>query len=195
MARSEVTAALARYEAALHTLGAPVVANLRPGISSTEIRELESRFGVELPDEVRTIWEWHNGVEGARGAKVTDAARKLVPHRAFGDLAWSLEFAHEFFSTVTAANPTSEYAGRQFVSLLIDNVGFVVNLTPGQSPLTYMNDPMSWAMSDYPSMPIADRIDWWTWAVETYAWSLTDVGEWNVDADRYPQGQNRNVLL
>lgn len=195
MSRSEVTAALERYSAALVRLNAPVVANLRPAISSADVRELENRFGVELPDEVRAIWEWHDGVEGARRAKPTDSARRLVPHGTFGDLAWSLEFAHEFFSIVTSANPSSEYAGRQFVSLLIGNVGVVVNLTPGELPLTYLNDPMSWSMSDYPSSPVADRIDWWTWAVETGVWSLTEAGEWSVDADRYPQGRDRNVLL
>ncbi len=195
MSRSEVRAALGRYELALRTMGAPVVANLRPAISLNEVRELEGRFSVELPDEVRAIWEWHNGVEGVRGTNSADAARRLVPHRVFGDLAWSLEFADEFFSIVASANPTSEYAARRFVSLLIDNVGFVVNLTPGEPPLTYLNDPMSSAMSDYPSMPIADRIDWWTWAVETGAWSLTEAGDWTLDFDRYPQGQNRNVLL
>jgi hypothetical protein len=195
MSRSVVQAALRRYEVALRSLGAPVVANLRPGISSAEVRKLEDRFGVELPDEVRAVWEWHNGVEGARDANSGDAARMLVPNRAFGDLAWSFEFADEFFSIVASANPTSEYAGRRFVSLLIDNVGFVVNLTPGEPPLTYMNDPMSWAMADYPSMPIADRIDWWTWAVEVGTWSLTATGDWRVDTERYPQGQDRNSLL
>lgn len=135
------------------------------------------------------------GVEGARGAKATDAARRLVPHGTFGDLAWSLEFAHQFFSIVASANPSSEYAGRQFVSLLIENVGVVVDLTPGELPLTYLNDPMSWAMSDYPSLSVADRIDWWTWAVETGVWSLTKTGEWSVDAERYPQGRDGSVLL
>ncbi|MFF1633500.1 hypothetical protein [Leifsonia sp. NPDC058248] len=179
----------------MRALGAPVMVNLRPAISSAEIRQLESHFGVELPDGVRAIWEWHNGVDGARGANAANAARMLVPHLAFGDLAWSLEFADEFFSIVASANPTSDYAGRRFVSLLIGNVGLVVNLTPGEPDLTYLNDPMSSAMSDYPSMPIADRIDWWTWAIETGAWSLTEEGDWTVNLDLYPQGQNRNVLL
>lgn len=174
---------------------APVVSNLRTGISSTEVGELESRFGVELPAEVRAVWEWHNGVEDARGANGADAARMLVPYRAFGDLASSLEFAEEFFSTVAVTNPTSEYAGRRFVSLLIENVGVVVNLSPGEPPRTYVNDPMSWAMADYPALSIADRINWWTWAIETGAWSLIDTGDWKIDADRYPRGQFRNVLL
>ena len=195
MTRKAVTAALQRYEAALRAVGAPVVANLRPGISSTEIRGLEIRFGLVLPDDVRAVWEWHDGVEGARGANSADATRMLVPHRSFGNLAWSLEFAHTFITTITDTNPGSDYAGRAFVSLLIDNVGLLINLTRGEAPLTYVNDPMSWALSDYPAMPIAERIDWWTWAVTTGVWTVAESGGWHVDIDRYPRGRSRNALL
>ncbi|MDQ1575901.1 MAG: hypothetical protein QOH55_1051 [Microbacteriaceae bacterium] len=194
MTSGEVTAALVRYESALRRLGAPVVANLSPGISAAEVRELEVQYGVELSDEVRAVWAWHNGVEGARGAKAIEADRMLVPHRAFGDLAWSLEFAQDFMAITTDANPASEFTDKVFVSLLMDNVGFVVNLTPGEPTLTYLNDPMSWSLSDYPSMPIAERIDWWTWAVENGAWQVDQSGSWKIDFDRYPQGENRNAF-
>lgn len=118
----------------------------------------------------------------------------LTPYRPFGDLAWSLEFAHQFIAITADANPMSEYANRVFVSLLIDNVGFVINLTPGEPALTFMNDPMSRTMSDYPSMPIAERVDWWTWALETMVWSIDENSKWHVEVARYPEGENRNVL-
>lgn len=195
MTDTEVTAALNRYESVLRRFGAPVVANLRPGISAAEVRELELRYGVELPDEVRAVWEWHDGVAGVRAASGNDATRLLVPHAKFGDLSWSLEFAHEFATTIATNNPSSDYSGRAFVSLLIGNVGLMINLTPGERPHTYMNDPMSWSLADYPSMPVAERVEWWVWALENGVWQLDDKREWRVDFGRYPQGENRNVLL
>jgi hypothetical protein len=190
MSGSEVTSALERYEDELRRIGAPVVLNLRPGISDVAIRELEERFGVELPDEARSVWRWHNGVEsGSWGAD-----RMLVPRRAFGDLESSLAFAREFVRVAAESNPASEYAHRVFVSLLIDNVGFMINITPGEPSLTYMNDPMSWSLADYPALPIADRIEWWTRAIQSGAWRIDERGEWILDFDRYPQGHNRNVL-
>lgn len=194
MSASEVTEALGRYENLLRRLGVPVVANLRPGISPADVRKLEAQYGLELPDEARAVWEWHNGVEEARGSYTNDARRMLTPYRAFGDLAWSLEFTHQFTTITAETNPTSEYASRVFVSLLIDNVGFFINVTPGEPVLTYMNDPMSWMMSDYPSMPIAERVDWWTWALETGVWSIDENATWQVDMARYPDGDNGNVL-
>lgn len=195
MTAAEVTEALNRYESALRRLGAPVISQLGPGVSDAEIAELEMRYGAELPDEVRAVWRWHDGTAGARTANGGDPKRALVPHGVFGDLAWSLEFAHEFMTITTDANPASEYAGRTFVSLLIDNVGFVINLTAGEPPLTYLNDPMSWTMSDYSVMPVAERIQWWTTALETRAWTVSPNGEWVVDFDRYPQDQHRNAFL
>jgi hypothetical protein len=192
---NDVTAALERYESALRSLGAPVVANLRPGISPGELLELEAQYGVELPDEARAVWQWHDGVEGARESDGGDPLRYLTPNCEFGDLGWSLEFAHEFIGIVEAANPTSEFAGRKFVSLLINNVGYVINLTPKEPTLTYINDPMSWSLTDFPAMPIADRVDWWTWALKTGAWQVDEAGRWRANFDRYPQGDLRHVLL
>ncbi|WP_308468734.1 SMI1/KNR4 family protein [Rathayibacter soli] len=195
MAANDVTVALERYEAALRNLGAPVVANLRPGISPREALELEAQYDVKLPDEARAVWEWHNGVDGARGSYGGDPLRYLTPPCAFGDLGWSLEFAHEFIGIVEGTNPTSGFSSRKFVSLLIGNLGYVINLTPGQPPLTYMNDPMSWSLADYPSMPIAEQVDWWTWALETGAWQIDEAGRWHADFARYPQDGLRHVLL
>lgn len=186
--------ALDAYEAELRRIGAPVASHLAPGISETAIRELEQRFGVELPDTVRAIWRWHNGVSAAKGARGTDARRMLVPYRAFGDLEWSLSFADDFVRQVAAGNPASEYAGRRLVSLLIGNVGVVIDVTPGVEPLTYINDPMSWSLSDYPASTITERVDRWARAVRYEAWRIGAQGEWIVDLDRYPAAEQRNTL-
>jgi hypothetical protein len=189
-----VIRALDAYEAELRRIGAPVTAHLAPGISEPAIRELERRFGVELPDAVRTIWRWHNGVSDAKGARGNDAHRMLVPHRAFGDLEWSLSFADDFVQQVEAGNPASEYAGRSVVSLLIGNIGVVIDLTPGLEPLTYVNDPMSWSLSDYPASTIIERVDRWARAVRYGVWRVGAQGEWIVDLDRYPEAEQSNTL-
>jgi hypothetical protein len=192
MPAADVTAALERYEAALRSLGAPVARKLRPGIGDAELRELERRYGVELPEDAVAVWRWHNGVHWS--PEMTTQSRFLVPYRYFGDLAESLTFAFEFVETMASGNPDLFYTGLQAVSLLIDNVGFMIDITPGRPTLTFMNDPMTWAFESFPVMPVAERIGWWTWAIESGAWSIDENGGWVVNWDNYPPPPNTNVI-
>jgi|tagenome__1003787_1003787.scaffolds.fasta_scaffold20962551_6 cell wall assembly regulator SMI1 len=43
-------------------LGAPIIENLRPGLSDAEIDALTHPLGISLPDEARTWFRWHDGV-------------------------------------------------------------------------------------------------------------------------------------
>jgi cell wall assembly regulator SMI1 len=52
---------LSRLEVVLRTNAPNVVAELRPGISRDEIAKLEKQYQVQIPEEIKTIYEWHDG--------------------------------------------------------------------------------------------------------------------------------------
>ena len=43
-------------------LGAPILDVLAPGISPDDVDALTEPYGLRVPVEVKTLWEWHNGI-------------------------------------------------------------------------------------------------------------------------------------
>lgn len=192
----DVTAALEEYEALLRERGALVAQNLRPGISLEQIGDLESEYGFRISDEARTVWLWHNGIEGVPG--VTHAAVQLTAFGGgFGDLEFALRMGRERVEIMVEgfafSGVESEYAGLKILDLLVSGVDIIIDVTPGRSVLTYMSDPVS-RLHDFPIMPIAHRVRWWIWAIENGAWVINPDGSWTIDHAKYPQGQYRNVF-
>ncbi len=52
---------LARLQAILETNAPPVLAGLQPGLSATDIAKLEGQYHVQLPEEIKAIYQWHDG--------------------------------------------------------------------------------------------------------------------------------------
>ena len=52
---------LANLESVLKTNAPQVFATLRPGISPEQISQLEQQYHVQVPDDVKAIYEWHDG--------------------------------------------------------------------------------------------------------------------------------------
>jgi cell wall assembly regulator SMI1 len=52
---------LARLESVLKTNTPQVLAGLQPGLSAADISKLEQQYHVQLPDDIRAIYEWHDG--------------------------------------------------------------------------------------------------------------------------------------
>jgi cell wall assembly regulator SMI1 len=42
-------------------LGAPIVDGLRPGLSAEQLDDVAARLDLELPQELRILWTWHDG--------------------------------------------------------------------------------------------------------------------------------------
>lgn len=185
--------ALNEYEGLLRERGALVVDSLRPGVAPKRIAELEQEFGFAIPDEVKAVWLWHDGLEGIRSMVRGPALQLTAFGGGFGDLELALQAGRRFVEIMFEGQPETEYSGKKILSLLIDNVGIVIDVTPGEAVLTYMNDPAA-QMHDYPVLPLAERIGWWSWAIENGAWSLKEDGSWAVDYVTYPDGPNRNVF-
>jgi hypothetical protein len=52
---------LARLESVLKTNASHVLAGLQHGLSADAIVRLEQQYRVQIPDDIKAIYEWHNG--------------------------------------------------------------------------------------------------------------------------------------
>jgi cell wall assembly regulator SMI1 len=52
---------LAHLESILQTNAPHVLAQLQPGLSADAIAKLEQQYHVQIPDEIKLIYEWHDG--------------------------------------------------------------------------------------------------------------------------------------
>lgn len=52
---------LARLESVLKTNAPQVLAGLQPGLSAADISKLEQQYRVQLPDDIKVIYQWHDG--------------------------------------------------------------------------------------------------------------------------------------
>jgi cell wall assembly regulator SMI1 len=52
---------LGQLEAVLRANAPEVLATLRPGISANKISQLERQYNVQVPDDIKVIFEWHDG--------------------------------------------------------------------------------------------------------------------------------------
>lgn len=54
---------LAHLESVLKTNAPRILAGLQPGISAERIGRLEQKYNVQIPDDIKAIYEWHDGVK------------------------------------------------------------------------------------------------------------------------------------
>jgi len=83
---------LARLEAVLKTDAPHVLAGLQPGLSAGAIAKLEQQYHVQLPDDIKAIYEWHNGLASTTNYLSSD----FIPIHRFPPLEetlaeWALE--------------------------------------------------------------------------------------------------------
>ncbi len=53
---------LSPFERQLAAVGVPVGQVWCPGATAAQFERAELAFGRPVPDELRTLWEWHDGV-------------------------------------------------------------------------------------------------------------------------------------
>jgi hypothetical protein len=78
---------LADFEGALRSAGAAIAEAWAPGLNDAQIDELIAPHGIDLPEEARRWWRWHDGFV----AGTPPPRRDLTPRRPLFDLAMTLE--------------------------------------------------------------------------------------------------------
>lgn len=77
----------ADFERALRSVNAAITKAWAPGLADSEIDALAASRGLDIPEEARTWWRWHNGVTPDTRGPQWD----LVPSRSLLDLSSVLE--------------------------------------------------------------------------------------------------------
>src|SRR5436305_119025 len=88
------TSLLAEFDALVRSASALIAQCWAPGLTDRRIDELLAPHSIDLPDEARTWWRWHNGTLPDRPS----LGQRIVPGR---DLL-SLESALDLYATVDA---------------------------------------------------------------------------------------------
>lgn len=82
---------LARLEELLKERAPKAYARLEPGIASGELQRIEAKLGVQLSDELRTLYSWHNGMSDSSEATLFSiypfpSLNRLADERTAGQL-------------------------------------------------------------------------------------------------------------
>jgi hypothetical protein len=59
-------AALDQLERRLRDFDAPIIEHLQPGLSPGEVDAVLQRCGLAAPEELTSLWEWHDGTDSDR---------------------------------------------------------------------------------------------------------------------------------
>lgn len=187
MTAVEATHALTDWEDRLRGLGARGVAHLRPGLPPEQIDTITAEYGLELPQDARAVWAWHDGEDVSARSPALTPDRELLPLREALDLArtWAQEAIDhgladdEMLADVIYRAELVPVLGFQH-PLVFDCTG-----TRATTGTTAMWTPDA-GLGQTPHLTVVERVRWWHWALDHGAWSITPEGLWAVDLSRYP---------
>lgn len=164
------------FDERLRALGAPICDAWAPGCSDEHIDALFRPLDIELPEEARVWWRWHNGTRG-------DVA---MPHREIGTRGpFSIEDA-------AAAYENDREAMLEFDGL----TGVVAAFNERPDIFFGCNGPRDEPVPIYTQrdaespnvvLPsIRSLLEAWLQLIDSGAWELQDDGRWLLHFDRVP---------
>lgn len=89
---------LQRLESVLRQRAPAVAASLQPGLTVEQVSKIESQYGFRLTDELRSLYQWHNGMTATGPRDFIPAHRFLPLEEAAGQRA----ALHEQLRSATA---------------------------------------------------------------------------------------------
>jgi hypothetical protein len=169
---------LDELDARLRALGAPICGAWAPGCSDAHIDALLQPLGIDLPEEARVWWRWHNG---------TRSDKPMTHREVFARIPLTIEQAaeayederdamHQLFGLTGLLAPLSEKP-------LIFFGGAGPALQP--VPIYVQND------IDAPAVvlpSIGALVEAWIELLESGAWEPGDDGAWHKHPERVPSG-------
>ena len=173
------SALLDRFERALRGAGAVVVDHLAPGVDDAQIDALMRPLGIDLPDEARVWWRWHNGVL----PDTPRLAQTIMPRRAICSL-----------ETVALGYENAK-------DDLLDSYGLVKMLEPfSDHPIIFVDcggprdEPVAiYSLSDWVADPrrvmasFGELIATWIGYIERGVHTTNPDGTWDFDHERVTQ--------
>lgn len=190
---SDLGDALARLQAHLERLDAPIVHYLRPGVSADRVAvKVSGATGLQLPDQAAQWFAWHNGVvqhDPAVAPHAFNGWDLLDLDRAITQYHWLTRTAGELDSPAPEAEVEDEIEAWDvhWFPLTIDRGGTPLMVVcggdrDGQIDILYWDEPDLIGHS-YPSL--AWVVDAWVGLLDEGLWDYDrTTGRWHTNADR-----------
>lgn len=171
---------LAAFEARLRHVGAAVVGHFAPGLDDERIDELLAPLGVDLPEEARAWWRWHNGTaRAAPPGTYIIPGREQMPLEAAINLAATANLMVEAFSMPELAKLLHLVSNKPII--YVDGNG----PRDAPAPIYSQNDEPERPEIALPS--VGDLIATWTQLIEDGVFATTPDGRWQpLDPNRIP---------
>lgn len=178
-------ALLERFDAALGAFGAPIVDAWAPGLSDEEIDALLLPLGIDLPQEARVWWGWHDGTR-------EDAP---ILSRHFGRRApLGLRDVSEIYASLRGADEQL-WGLKGLLSPITDKPDVYFGCAGARYehvPIYTQNDIETPAIV-LPS--IGELVLAWITLIEQGAWSINPDGIWELNEENVPPGLAELLII
>ena len=101
---------LAQLDGELKTNAPQVLANLRPGLSMDKINELEKLAGIQMPDDLKAVYQWHDGFDPAAIQRIGFNSAGPMPGHDFMPLEEALGESSSLSNSLAGATPVQRAA-------------------------------------------------------------------------------------
>jgi len=162
---------LDRFEARLRKEGAAIVDHWAPGLTDAQIDELLVPLGIDLPEEARRWWRWHDGAPP--DAPPISPGRAHLPLRDAADLYTAL--SDELYGLEGLLSPVSDMPMVYFHCGVSRDVPV---------PIYILSDWVADLELVLPS--IGELVELWIGLIDRGVWKTDADGSWEWDHERLP---------
>lgn len=189
MSAESVIDALDRWSALALSQGSGSLQGFRPGLTPTGLDEVERKYELLLPADVRALWGWHDGVDRTANSGFGDLFPQLTAAIDWGALTLRIRRDGDAADTWGAHREPS--AATRWVTLSGGQTSTEIDVTDpacGDCPVL-IQDPIS-PLDAFPYFSLTESIEGWILAVEIGYWYVED-GRWRHRPENYPSTLDR----
>jgi cell wall assembly regulator SMI1 len=101
---------LGQLEGQLREKAPQILTNLQPGLSQEKINDLEKSSGIKIPDEIKALYHWHDGIDRSAIKKSGSLIEGPMPYQVFSSLEDALYESRALSNQVAGATPIQRMA-------------------------------------------------------------------------------------
>lgn len=154
-------------------LGAPVVRALRPGLTDAELDAVSSELDLELPNELRELWSWHDGCDRGGNGNIGPGGYQFL---SSSDAIEAYRLNRRIHGEDPGDLPSDPYWRRSWVPFMTQDAQRLYidcdrTTTTRTSPVRLVS--WEWENFDVDIAPsLASAVSMWIWLLESdyYAW-------------------------
>lgn len=187
MSAEQVISQLNTFEELSRSRAAVHVERMQPGLTPAELRSVELRHGLQLHEDIKAVWSWHNGGDPE------NLSWFWGPGRLFLDLERSIADGKMRLDARNYGD-VFRYPDSTWITLGKTSVASVIDIPqPNAEPRVFVSEASS-SPEDYPIVTIAEQIGWCNWAIENDVWELDNRRQWIYSKTNRPTFRERHLL-